>query len=649
MERRIVDVDGEYVLGPGGAAPEGVSLVPVPDIVAETFLRRWVRDEPQRTELRSLAAELLPGSDLSCISDDDLVARIAIQIGSGTHLVLYRIEAMQSRSETVTLGGAADAQESEPADAPVSDEPQIHPCDFEKVVIKCKHMPDPAEKAGKRTMTAATFWREGGVDRTDLPPPPSGSNRAYTKVIEVVASDVERGADDITIQLQGGPGYTCSRNHPKVTIVDSQQQRQVFEGQTSVTFKAVCRALPPPPETRESPIALMLYYFFPQQGMNMYRVDVESCGVLRDGSYGFGRTQQQIRVYPKDTYKLALEIPALKKKSFERSRQTLNDGTVIDSRESTRSSLSESETTSHEESTSSSKLTVSDSYEYRTRGGGLKETTESTLDANNHLETGTSLKKVHPIDNPAREAAASFSFTRNGSDIKGASTIGQFINALVNIENQIASVMNFIKEFQPQVGWKFVFEMELFKGELSYEWGYKEWEDHTVYPWWKFEIGMTLFALSLELSFGAQLKVAGVGITAVIFGKTSVDAKVSASKEASPDDPAPWELAVSSEPTGELGIRAALGDGWVKAEGKLTCGFPFEAKCECSTREPFHIDWKLEFTGVKANVVGSVKFIGSIQRSWTVVEERKNWKTGRFPGGDPEQKPLRGQHGIVAH
>jgi hypothetical protein len=53
---------------------------------------------------------------------------------------------------------------------------------------------------------------------------------------------------------------------------------------------------------------------------------------------------------------------------------------------------------------------------------------------------------------------------------------------------------------------------------------------------------------------------------------------------------------------------------------------------------------------VKANVVGSVKFIGSIQRSWTVVEERKNWKTGRFPGGDPHQKPLRSQHGtITAH
>ncbi len=651
MERRIIDSDAEYVLGPWSGG-EGQSLVPITDVVAESFLRRWMREEPQRSEIRGLVSDLFPDINLAAVSDDDLLARVCIQVAGGTHLVLYRIERQEGGGEaTITLGGAADAQESEPADAPVSDEPQIHPCDFEKVVIKCKHMPDPNEKAGKRTMTAAQFWRSGGVDLNDLPQPPSGSRRAFTRVIEVVGSDVERGADDISVQLQGGPGYTCSRNHPKVTVVDSAGHRQEFEGQTNVTFKAVCRALPPPPETLGNPFALILYYFFPNQGLNMYRIDVESCGVLRDGSYGFGRTQQQVRVYPKDTYKLALEIPALKKKSFERARHTERDGTVVDSRESSSSNAlrGESERSSHEESASSEKISVSDTYEYRTRGGGLAETTRSTLDAQNNLSTSTALKKAHPIDNPAREAAASFSFTRNGSDIKGTNTIGQLINAIVNIENEIASVMNFIKEFQPQVGWKFVFEMELFKGELSYEWGYKEWEDHTVFQWWKFEIGMTLFALSLELSFGAQLKVAGVGITAVIFGKTSIDAKISASKESTPADSAPWELAVGSEPTGELGIRAALGDSWVKAEGKLTCGFPFEAKCACSTSEPFHIDWKLEFTGVKAVVVGSVKFVGSIQRSWTVIEERKNWKTGRFPGGDPQQRPLRGQHGIVAH
>lgn len=404
----------------------------------------------------------------------------------------------------------------------------------------------------------------------------------------------------------------------------------------------------PPPEATNT-FSLIRYYFFPRQTQNMYRIDVEACGVLPGGSHGFGRSQQQVRVYPKDTYKFSAEIPALGKKSYERGRHVTEDGSVVDSTESTRASLGESETTGHSESVSDQKLSVTDSYAYKTRQGGLEETNTTSLDRNNKLTSSSELEKVDPIDHPAKEAAASISLQRNGTDIQGTQAIGQVVNGIINLQNEIASVMNFIEKFQPQVGWKFVFELELFKGEVSYEWGYKEWEDHTVFEWWKLDIGMKLFSLFLELRFGANLSVCGFGVTVLVFGNTSVDAGVNAEHEAEPGRAsAPWELAVESEPKGELGIRAALGSDWVKAEGKLTCGFPFEAKVECSTREPFHVDWKLDFSGIKASVVGHVRFVGSIQKDWTVIEERKNWKKGRFPSGDTHQKPLRGRHGNVA-
>ena len=35
--------------------------------------------------------------------------------------------------------------------------------------------------------------------------------------------------------------------------------------------------------------------------------------------------------------------------------------------------------------------------------------------------------------------------------------------------------------------------------------------------------------------------------------------------------------------------------------------------------------------GVKAQVTGSVKWVGSIQRTWTLVDAKPKWKHGRFP------------------
>lgn len=644
MEQRIVGPEGAFLVTLAAARQD---LEPLDEAEAARLVTRWMAEEPTRSLLRRAVVEALC-VDGALTSDEELVRLFLLRLGSPWRL--YREVAREPSSEPpprfTMIGGAAEPAQADAEPAPAA-APEIRPCDFQTLVIKCQHMPD---SDGKRTMTDARFWRDGGLDKDNLPAPTGG--RARTKVIEVVGSHLDRGADEISVELRGGPGYGCARNHPKIRIVDSTREEQVFEGQTKVTFKAKCRELPPPPGALANPFALVTYHFFPDQVLNLYTIDVESCGVLADGSYGFGRTQQKVRVYPKDRYKLSISIPALSKRSYERGRAKGEDGTVTDSRSSSSSSRNpltgETESTTRSESVSSKMIETSESYSFATRKGGLKETSKSSLDADNNLTSSRTLEHVDPVDHPATTVGATLKLEREGEDIKGAASLGELINAIVNIQNEVQSIMNFIRDFQPQVGWKFVFEMELFKGDLAFEWGYREWEDHTVYRYWKLDVGMTLFALSLELRFGAELKVCGVGVTALIFGNVSIDAKVSASKESSPADPSPWELAVKSKPKGELGIRSALGADWVKAEGKLGCEFEFGATCKCSTEEPFHIDWGLDFHGVKANVTGSVKFVGSIEREWTLIDPKKNWKRGRFPGGDPVQRPLRGSRGAIA-
>ncbi|MEZ4369211.1 MAG: hypothetical protein R3B07_00240 [Polyangiaceae bacterium] len=610
----------------------------------------------------SVLVELYHATSGQCINHsptEDQIREMLTRIDSSVRdgrLVVYRRKPKpgQSGGSSGGFAGAPLGQQTQPGPPPKREQPpapETHPCDFETIAIKCSHCPD---SDGKRKLDKIEFKRQGSTTTNTYKQPPSGSKRKFVERLQVVANHEDKGADDITIELTGGPGYTCGHQHPHIDILDESTGKwEHHQGETNVTFKAKCKALPTPPEAYQNPLSLIRYYFFPTQTKNSYRVDIESCGFKDDMSRGFGRLMQTVDVYPSDTYKVSLSIPSLKKLSYTKSKaQLLGDkaGTTVTETEKENSSplLRKSETTSTSESLSGDKLESERSYAVKEGKDGLKETVKESLDKDNNYSKSTSLKKVDPVDHPVRDMAASFTFERNGKDVKGSETIGQFINALVNIQNEIQSVMNFINDFQPQVGWKFIFELELFKGDLSYEWGFKEWEDQAVYKWWKFEIGMTLFAVKLEVSFGASFKVAGIGITAVIFGNVSVDCRISASKEAAPDKPEPWESKLAAEPKGELGIRSALGADWVKAEGKLTCGFPFEAVCVASHDEPFHIDWKLEFTGVKAVVTGHVKFVGSISKEWTVMQPKKNWKTGKFPGGDEDKKPLKGKSGSIA-
>jgi hypothetical protein len=513
----------------------------------------------------------------------------------------------------------------------------VKPCDFEKVTFKCSHC-----GGKKRTIADLQFWREGGQNKNNLKLPPAGSKRKASTRFEVVAGSKEKDADPIQIEVLGGPGYGCDGKHPHITIVDSRGKRVEHEGETKVELKAVCLALPPPATAYANPFALILYHFFPDRAVNQYSVTVESCGLGQDLSRGFGKVTQLVAAYPSDEYKLEIEIPSFKKRSYTREKGKSGDERYDSKESETEKGWSgEKEKSSTKETSSSSKIERESSYGYQNRQGGLSETTKESLDDKNQYSRSTESKDKNPVSNPVKSCAATVKLERNGGDLEGSASLGKLINAIVNIQNEIQSVMNFIKDFQPQVGWKFTFEMELFKGKLCYEWGYKEWKDHAVCRWWKFSIGMTIIKVELELSFGAQLKVAGCGITAVIFGKTSMSVGVDASKESNPDKPEPWELTLKGKPEGEIGIRAALGADWVTAEGKLTIGFPFKAVCKCDTSEPFHIDWSLSFSGVDAVVEAQLKFVGKVSKKWTVLEEKKDWKKGRFPAGDEQQTGLR--------
>lgn len=488
------------------------------------------------------------------------------------------------------------------------------PCDFETITISCKHS---GSGSGKRGFGPFEFKFTGQVT-DNLPRPAAGSRRQFQPNLQFVAGTTDDKAETLTIAIAGGPGYGCSRKHPRLEILNrSTGAREVHEGKTSHEFKAKCVLLPPPPHASMSPAAIIGYFWFPAGATTRYAIEVESCGVLANHGPGFRKLARAIDVFSSDKYKLKIEIPEHSNRTYSRTGTGARGIPIINHIPPAAPAPTEART-GHVESAAGSRWSTTRNY-------------RATAD------------RPDPIDRAITEVAASVTFERNDEDLKVSESLGKLVRAIAELENNIQSIMNFIQDLQPKIGWKFEFKISFFKGEMTLEWGAKEGPDHTVFQWWKFQPSLKLIELELEADFGIDLAVLGsYKITLVFFGKVTGELKLETSVEATPDRPS-WELALGIEIAGELGIRLALGADWVTATGKLALAFPFEAKPEIDPQRGFGIPWKMEFKGLRAHVIGSIKFVGSFSKSFELMPARTLGE-GRFPsdGRQPTGVPAPG-------
>jgi hypothetical protein len=492
---------------------------------------------------------------------------------------------------------AAEAKVIE-ATGPGDSEPaKIIACDFAKISFKCSH-------TGSKRGFGPFEYTYDGLIRDNLPRPAKGSRRAFVPNIQVIAGEDDARADKLEVELTGGPGYGCSHSHPHVIVTDRATGKVTkHTGKTKVELKLKCKKIELPAIAYMSPAAVIGYFFFSPKSTNRYVVEVSSCGVLDDKSPGFRKLSRQIDVYSSDKYKLSLSIPAVVNRKYENSATRARGAKWVAGKD--------------------------DGWSKQSDWDGKPATPGGKP----------------PVRTPIAKIGASISLTRNSEDVKATAKLGEIIQAFVNIQNEIQSVMNFIKNFQPQVGWKFGFSIGFFTGELAFEWAAKEAKDHTVFKWWKFEAALSLVTIELEASFGVDFEVWWFDVTTLFFGKVSGEAKLSASCEATPEKPE-WGTQVGVEIKGELGVKAALGADWVAANGKLELGFPFEASPKIDDKEGLQIDWKLGFNGLEAKVSGHIKFAGSFSRTWDIMDKRTLGQ-GTFPSGQKQATGIPSPQGAI--
>lgn len=622
MAMKLDDIygDGHTLVDPAEAG--GGGFLQDEDEVRAVLGRLLCEPGPQADQLRRMAFEdalfevsLHPSADVSdaaiveCLTDACMQGRVALV-------------------RTRRAGGGASTPRTDEEE--VVEEDANLPCDFEYLLIKCSHMPD-SDPDGKRTMAGAKFWKEDGSDKNDLPAP--RSSRAAEKMIEVVAGTEEKDGDEITIELLGGPGYNCGKSHPHVKVTRSGQTIVDKKGETTVKFKAVA---PKWSETANGSISAILKRLWGGSGeQNVYLIDVAACG-RHPGNEpkAHGRRKQKLRVYDDATYKFSLDIPPLGTRSRKGGGGRYLDGrddidaqyrersrTGKDGVERTQLDITERNADGTLERLESRSTTVED---------GVRRT-ETHMRSADYSGSGVSVGTDRPADSRLVKSATSFSLTREGVELDISAQIGEMLDNLVRFQDRLDEIKDFIQDFQPKVGWSFDIGVELFKGNVGFEWGKKEWTDHTVYDYWKFHIEMTLIAITINADFGIEFEVWWADIVAKVYGVVSIDAKLKTEGESNPDGPKPVSVAVTSEPSGELGVRAALGADWVKAEGKLTAGMTFEAKCEVTDAKPFQIDWRVDRKKVEAKLSGRIRWIGGFDRKWKLYDAKKQWLKGVFP------------------
>jgi hypothetical protein len=487
--------------------------------------------------------------------------------------------------------------------------PPNPPCGYDKVEIKCKHcgVYDQREDFQRATFTLDTAT---GVPSTSLRPSPNRLREFFTDRFEVA------GRDKVTLTVSGGPGF--HPDHPAMTLTPPAVigPPRVLRGPThevEVDYE---------PNWFENRLANLdrlgfsaglRQFFFPRYAA--WQLEILACGV-RQAPHAFGRFTHTIAVYPKDTFKLSLNLPAVRRTEMA-SSDDYREGPV---RGSSRSVTNTSAYARTSDTTREETRETANSYMYRqtqtsaSRHGAVTQTqTLATLHGRDY--SGDRYSEGEAPASAGATAVRSFTFTHNGQDWSQSIKAAELIETIVDLRRQIMSLIELFRSLanrMPRIGWTFTVEAELLSGSLEYEWGYKEWKkDHTVFPWYKVEVALTVVSVKFELAYGLEM----LGARAQIYGAITGESKLSAAREAEPDGDGPAAtLSSGVQIGGELGIRGALGD-WVEVVGRINAGFEGKDEIELA---PFKLKTKLELSEGKGTFTARSRLLFSVTRNVTM-------------------------------
>lgn len=472
------------------------------------------------------------------------------------------------------------------------------PCDFDKIEVKCKHCGKPDKRDIKSVifaLNAATGARTNNLQRS-----PNPRRALITRRFEVA------GDDEVTITLAGGPGYHGAQ-HPMMMLTGPAGVAPVVvRGRTQHVFKLVYahgwvdRALA---ATRSRDVFAGLRELLAPPPSD-YRLDVLTCGA-RPQPHVFRRFEYGLIVYPPDTFKIAIALPSWKKVERKSSTSISRDGRRDESSRSTAYGLSGRETARSESTYDSQRgYVVRQTDTQADRSGGTQRTQTLAESRGGSFSHKDRTGKADATDGLAKSTGKTLTVTHDSKDISSSLKVVEFVEFIADLRANVMKFWDFLQSLTkkaPKIGWSLSLELEFLSGSFEYEWGYREWKDHSVYQYWKAEAALTIASIRAEIAFG--LTVLGVNIQ--VFGAFVAELKVSGAKEADPDRTGPaLTFSQTVNPGLEVGVRGALGD-WVKVIGKIAGNLDIANKMELA---PFKWTVKIDLAEGKGTLTLTSKF-----------------------------------------
>jgi hypothetical protein len=509
--------------------------------------------------------------------------------------------------------------------------------------------PDPKQKVRKLTCPSAA---------TPAPPAaPAAAAAVPGRTLEVIGGRSDQAATQIALNVAGGPGYQCGGKHPIVTVSGGGVAKQYAGiGAANAARFPVFRAPASVDSVQNETLRQILQRWWPFAfEPQIYDVDVDVCGIRPGGASGVGRQSLAVHVFPADTYALALKIPAYRqtKVSSSGSRNLKGDAKDDYSTSTTergpggeqRSGYAESFKSGNKSTEAAKSITYTNQQgEHITHTDGMRVQDGKIIDTSKLAgEQGdqTTTYSDDPEDKPIKldqqpPSDVELEIKHNGVRSESTAAITEVINTVKYWEHTFKEVWNFLRDWVPQVGWKFDLDISVFSGELAFEWGYKEYSDHRVYGAWSGSVGVDVLAVSVDVSFGVQMSKAAVAkLSGKASGKLRVDHKLSRTSPDSPWGPNEGSRGKSVEIDLDFGgVVAVGGPTWFRFERKAGFRSGFDAKAE------FKIDRFKGFSIEYEITIRPVQFY-YIKKGWFTADEAsykrltdKHSTSGEFPTED---------------
>lgn len=230
--------------------------------------------------------------------------------------------------------------------------------------------------------------------------------------------------------------------------------------------------------------------------------------------------------------------------------------------------------------------------------------------------------------------------TRNGKSGNFYFEIVKSLSASVQTIRQIVAAFEGISaNFTQVAGWGFQFEIRFMEGEANVYWGWKEYKDQRVFPWYSVHLDLMLAKISVAFNAGYTASVYLMKFQAVVYFKVSLEASINDQffERQSPDDKLPaWaDTWVSFMGKAESGANLVLvSENVFHVNAAIKTGLEMRTRITMGIDVQFGIEYQLYWLGVTAGATFKIAGFKEKQATITLVEGSPKdlpYRRGMFP------------------